>query len=210
MCVCVYWFTCVYRTCVWLHSMHRAVTSPYELISLVKDGMKHRATHSTNIHEHSSRSHLIVTVQISGTCDGDGLVSVASSTSSLHLNATITPVTSTESTPLVSLFFSTTKCIILLRTLFVLDWLNYRTCAPSSTISKVSPINSPPRPRCKSRSNSSSAPNMALTAASVFSSGSSGSSRNSSPRYPHFYVKLQLVDLAGSECVGESHTFRKI
>ena len=82
------------------------MTSPDELISLVRDGMKHRATHSTNIHEHSSRSHLIVTVQVTGTCGEGGLISAANSISSLQLNATITPVSSTETTPMVSLISS--------------------------------------------------------------------------------------------------------
>ena len=79
---------------------NRLVSSESELLSVVSEGMQRRATHSTHVHEHSSRSHLIVTIHI--TARGEGGVSIASSVSSLQLNTTITPVSSTDSTPLVS------------------------------------------------------------------------------------------------------------
>ncbi|XP_064405041.1 kinesin-like protein KIF25 [Halichondria panicea] len=78
----------------------RLVSSESELLSVVSEGMQRRATHSTHVHEHSSRSHLIVTIHI--TARGEGGVSIASSVSSLQLNTTITPVSSTDSTPLMS------------------------------------------------------------------------------------------------------------
>lgn len=72
----------------------RPVTSSQEVVSLVYQGMQHRAADSTLIHEHSSRSHLIVTISIE--CRGAGL-SDASSTSSL-----VTPTHSRDSTTMVT------------------------------------------------------------------------------------------------------------
>ena len=76
---------------LWLYLLHhRPVTSSQEVVSLVYQGMQHRAADSTLIHEHSSRSHLIVTISIE--CRGAEL-SDATSMSSL-----VTPAHSQDST----------------------------------------------------------------------------------------------------------------
>ena len=76
---------------LWLYLLHhRPVTSSQEVVSLVYQGMQHRAADSTLIHEHSSRSHLIVTISIE--CRGAEL-SNATSMSSL-----VTPAHSQDST----------------------------------------------------------------------------------------------------------------
>ncbi len=89
--------------------IYRVVSSESELLSVVSEGVRHRATHYTNIHKHSSRSHLIVTVHV--TTGGDEeCISSSSSGTSLQLNTTITPVTSNDSTPMVScMYFCTLK-----------------------------------------------------------------------------------------------------
>lgn len=70
---------------LWLYLLHpRPVTSSQEVVSLVYRGMQHRAADSTLIHEHSSRSHLIVTISIE--CRGTEL-SDATSMSSLVIPA---------------------------------------------------------------------------------------------------------------------------
>ncbi len=97
--------------------MHRVVSSESELFSVVSGGMKRRATHHTNVHEHSSRSHLIVTVHVTtggGEEERVSTVSNSCSGSSLQLNTTITPVTSTDSTPLVKYSILIKLCLVIL------------------------------------------------------------------------------------------------
>ena len=147
---------------------------------MVSEGMKRRATHSTYVHEHSSRSHLIVTIHITGE---EGASTASSSVSSLQLNTTITPVSSTDSTPLVSLYMEHS---------YIND---HRTVSP-----QMSPTGSPPKPRYTRSYSVHQSRSSNQSISGLFT----GSNRSTSPRHNSlFHVKLQLVDLAGSECVGE-------
>ena len=58
-----------------------SVTSPSEVETFLEMGIKNRSTASTNMNEHSSRSHLIYTIYLSGI----NLIENISFTSKLHL-----------------------------------------------------------------------------------------------------------------------------
>jgi len=58
-----------------------SVTSPSEVETFLEMGTKNRSTASTNMNEHSSRSHLIYTIYLSGI----NLIENISFTSKLHL-----------------------------------------------------------------------------------------------------------------------------
>ena len=93
--------------------LFRSVSSSEEVLSAVHHGMGQRAMGSTLIHQHSSRSHLIVTLHISQPPTSG---SVSTSTSFNSLDQTITPVQSAESTPLVSMATKTTVSVFSLLT----------------------------------------------------------------------------------------------
>ena len=100
-------FTAQVEKSIILNRYFRQVSSGEEFLTVVNRGMRQRAVTSTLIHEHSSRSHLIVTVQISliqappppSMAASPGNISAASSAHSL--DRTITPVHSAETTPVV-------------------------------------------------------------------------------------------------------------
>ena len=81
----------MYTLSYFTYSFHpRPVTSSQEVVSLVYQGMQHRAADSTLIHEHSSRSHLIVTISVE--CRGAELSDVTS------MSSLVTPTHSWDST----------------------------------------------------------------------------------------------------------------
>ena len=79
----------------------RQVSSSEELLTIVNRGIRQRAVTSTLIHQHSSRSHLIVTVHISQASSSTPTDNVSAASSTHSLDRTITPVHSAESTPVV-------------------------------------------------------------------------------------------------------------
>ena len=159
----------------------RQVSSSEELLTIVNRGIRQRAVTSTLIHQHSSRSHLVVTVHISQASSSTPTDNVSAASSTHSLDRTITPVHSAESTPVVCYKSSHYENLILV---MIHAGISRRFSSNHSAKFMPGVLHCILLARTNRRCCSSSR---------EYSTES--------------YIKLQFVDLAGSECIGNARDY---
>jgi hypothetical protein len=50
-----------------MHMVQKKVRSPADVLAVFEQGNMNRAVATTNVHEHSSRSHMVLMVDVTGT-----------------------------------------------------------------------------------------------------------------------------------------------
>eukprot|EP00794_Sanderia_malayensis_P000444 gene444-1085_t len=155
----------------------KTVTSVQEVMTFVHYGLRRRHEDATKVHAHSSRSHLIVQLNLYHTTQSASSARVTSP-DSLITRPPSPPVTPTQGRRLLP------------------------QLSVDGAVKKRSKSPSPSSTSRQSRSTLPSSSSRSRSPSPQSSTSSSDQSIRSTPACVTVKTKLQLVDLAGSECVG--------